>query len=68
VTRVIVIKGTIDIPGPRALAINLLNSGFAARTFAHTRRFYPGDSITIDDVSVAELERLAALGVCRWGP
>jgi hypothetical protein len=66
----VVFRGVVEAPTPSALAeqrrVNLLSSGFGARTHAHTRRFQPGDTITADDIRAAELERLVALGVCRW--
>ena len=67
--QAIVVRGTVCVPNPEARDaqrhLNLLGSGHAARTHAHTRFYRPGDSIAVDDIGAAELERLIALGVCR---
>jgi hypothetical protein len=66
----VVVRGTVDVPDAGVLgqrSPNLLNSAHAARTGAHIRRYWPGDTITTDDgISVAELKRLVLLGVCKW--
>ena len=68
-TKAVVIRGVIDFPDPAALGehrrLNLLGAGHAARTGQHLRRFWPGDTITADDVGAAELARLAGLGAVK---
>jgi hypothetical protein len=64
---VVVVRGSVDVPAadPAAIAeqrrINLLSSGFGARTHAYTRRFYPGEMIV--GLPAADAHRLARLGV-----
>jgi hypothetical protein len=48
--------------------LDSLSNGHAARTGQHLRAYWPGDTITADDVGAAELARLVALGVCRPVP
>jgi hypothetical protein len=68
-TVVTVVRGTVDIPDSNFLAeqrrLNLLSNGHAARTGQHIRRCWPGDTITTDEISAAELARLVALGALR---
>jgi hypothetical protein len=59
---VIVARGVIDVPdfSSKQREPALLNSGFSARTFAHTRRYTVGQTLLL---SKSEAERLAAAGI-----
>ena len=68
---VTVVVGVVHVPDRRSLGaqrrLDFLSNGHAARTGQHLRAYWPGDTITADDVSAAELARLVALGICRRG-
>ena len=67
---VTVVVGVVHVPDRRSLGAQRrfdFSNGHAARTGQHLRAYWPGDTITADDVSAAELARLVALGISRRG-
>lgn len=58
--------GCVEAPDPAGIAeqraTDRLNAGFGARNHKHTRRFHPGEQISLPS---AEMLRLCQLGICE---
>ena len=69
-TKVVVVKGCVDVPDAPALTEQhrLNPQSFGARTFAaqYTRRYRVGETITT--LSAGEAERLAKAGILILAP
>jgi hypothetical protein len=60
----LVVRGCVDVvdeAGERH-HIEQLGAGFGGRNFKHSRRYHPGQAVTLP---AAEVERLVAVGVLR---